>query len=120
MSEFWMRVEFAVVAVLSLVVFAGAAFVGLSDSGLGPLRAVAIAILLVGYLVHNATLGHLSPRQDTVLTGVFCLIGFVAVAWGVLGDGEPVSRGDLVEWGILLAAIAVLAGLTLLSRRRPE
>lgn len=117
MSEFWTRIKYGVVGVLSLGIFVALMLLGLSDKGPGPLAAGVIAILLVGYLVHNATLGHLSPRQDTILTAVVSLVGFGAVAWTVLVNGERVGRDDLVNWGILLAAVVVLAAWTYIPRR---
>lgn len=102
---------------LSAVIFAALMYVGLSKGKPGPFEAFVAAIVFIGYVVYQATQGHLSPQKDTALAGMVCLIGFGTITWEVLVDGEQVIREDLVTWGGLLIAIVVLAGWTLLARR---
>ncbi|WP_128478327.1 hypothetical protein [Halorussus pelagicus] len=120
MKSFLTRVKFGVVGVLSIIIFSGAIFVGFSDTGPGLIKAVLLSILIIGYLIYKATLGHLTPRQDTILTGTISLLGFGIVAWEIFVNGDTVSRDDLVTWVVLSVAIAVIGASTLLPGRRDE
>ncbi|ELZ89489.1 hypothetical protein C453_00395 [Haloferax elongans ATCC BAA-1513] len=120
MSDFLTRVKFGVAGGLSIAIFAAAMFVGLSDTGPGPVKAFVGAILLIGYAVHRGVQEYLSRRQENVLTGGVFLLGFGAVAWGVFVNGAKVSQEDLIAWGGLVVAIVLIGGWTLLARRRPE
>lgn len=120
MKSFPTRVKFGAVGVLSIIIFSASIFVGVSDTGPGLVRAVLSSIMLIGLLTYKATLGHLSSRQSTILTGTISLLGFGIVAWEVFVNGEKVSNDDLVTWVILSVAIVVLGGLMLLARRRDE
>lgn len=79
MSHLPARINFGVAGVLSAVIFAALMYVGLSEGKPGPFKAFVAAIVFIGYVVYQATQGHLSPQKDTALAGVVCLIGFETI-----------------------------------------
>ncbi|ELZ95829.1 hypothetical protein C440_06052 [Haloferax mucosum ATCC BAA-1512] len=120
MSDSAMRVRVGFIGGLSVLVFVGFVFLGLSDTGLGPAKAIVGAVMFSGYILWKGLPNHLSPRRDDILVGTVCFLGFGLVAWDVVVNGEPVSESDLVTWGALSVAVLLIYGWVRMANRRPE
>lgn len=121
MSEVLTRIKFAAVGVVSLVIFAAAMFVGLTDGGPGPFKAFALATLITGAIFINATIGHdLPDRLDTAILGLYTIFGLGVIAIEVVVNDYQLSRADIGRFGTSFAAVAAIAGWMYLADRDAE
>ncbi len=100
--------------VIFIVIAVGAGGHGLIGwAALGALAAC-VAVLLVGVLVHKPLA---KVPENTLKFGVGVMLSSFGVFWTAEGLGAPLPGGDWALFG--LAAIFLIAGLTLASLVRP-
>lgn len=121
MSETATRIKFGVAGVVSVLVFAAAMFIGLTDGGPGPIRAFAIGVILAGGIAIKATVGHdLPARFDIALVGCYAVFGLVAIVGEGYVSGDGISRETAVRLGVVFAFVTAILWVMLKLDRRSE